>query len=431
MMSAAHIRNGIVGSILLLLLAMVPAQAQKKFDKYRDKAQAAYEDGNYKSALKFSDKLITKSIAKLGPNNPYLPYAYINQAQTLLENGILVEVDTTVGTALDLSIKAFGETSQEYAAILLKAVNVMLDYGQILKAKLYLDESKEIVEGTNAYEELKTAYVRAEARVLMEQGYYREAIRFIDEKLPELQGLTSETITFQDQDGQTQSISLSKEEYKRNFQEYARLLTLKGNIFRKQGNYTSSDSAFIYAEAWILTKLNRNDRVMAENVYWQTRMLDDNGAIGFPEQGYEKALRILSKSAHPAHRLFVDINESYIKYLIRTREVVKAGNLERLFEKNNRKYYGQRSLNYIRTATLQLENAFVDGNFKRLENNTLKLIAATNVVPSNHPVVVEWLDFLHKVAVAEGRYDDAKTYLEGALNLKEDLYGPDAPEYHA
>ncbi|HAA10226.1 MAG TPA: hypothetical protein DCE41_00465 [Cytophagales bacterium] len=431
MMSAAHIRKGIVGSFLLLLLAVAPAHAQKQFDKFQDKAQAAYEEGNYKAALKFNDKLISKSTAKLGASNSYLPYAYINRAQILLDNGILVEVDTTVGTALDMSAAIFGEDSQEHAAILLKAVNVMLDFGQILKAKEFLDKSLHNVEGTAAYEELKTAYVRAEARVLMEQGYYREALRFIDQKLPELQGLTSETITFKDQNGQTQSVSLTKDEAQRNFQEYARLLTLKGNIFREQGNYTSSDSAFIYAEAWILAKLNRNDRVMAENVYWQTRMLDDNGAIGFPEQGYEKALRILSKSAHPAHRMFVDINESYIKYLIRTREVVKAGNLERLFEKNNRKYYGQRSFNYIQTATLQLENAFVDGNFKRLETNTLKLIGATHIIPSNHPVVVEWLDFLHKVAVAEGRYDDAKTYLEGALNLKEDLYGAEAPEYHA
>lgn len=419
------------GSLLVLLvLATSSLQAQRQFDKFRDKAERAHSLGKYKQAMRFTDKLIRKSLKKLGPDNPYLAFAYITQAQTMLDNGQLAEVDTLVAMAIDASARAFGDATVEHASILLKGVNVMLDFGQILRAKEMLDTSKALVEGKSAYQELQVAYVRAEARVLLEQGYYRDALTFIDEELMNLQGLTNEVISFVDQDGNMQSVSLSKSERVANYREYARLLTLKGNIFRKQGNYTSSDSAFLFAESWILSKLKRNDLVLAENLYWQTRMLDENGAQRLPESQYEKAARIASKSVKPSHNIFVDIQENLIKHLIRTRQRAKAGNVERIFEKSNRKYYGRFSFHYIKVATLQLEYAFVDQNFRNLERNTLKLLNATDLIPSHHPERIKWLEFLHRVALVDQDLEKAYFYLQGALDLKAQLYGTEAPEYH-
>ena len=56
----------------LLLILPVGQSTAQKWDKYIGKAEAIYEEGDYKKSLKQISKLKAKSIQKLGPSNKYL-----------------------------------------------------------------------------------------------------------------------------------------------------------------------------------------------------------------------------------------------------------------------------------------------------------------------------------------------------------------------
>ena len=414
----------------VFLMALAPAHAQKKYDKYQANMMDAYGIGDYKKALKFADKLILKSREKLGSSNAYLPYAYISRAAIMNDNGELAEVDTTVKTGLDLGSRIFGETSPEYAYLLLQASQVMLDYGSVLRANGLLEQSLALTEDTPAYEELKVIYVRAQARVMMAQGYYTDALKFIEEELSGLQGLTAESRSYVDENGNLQTEKIDRDVRQANFREYARLLIIQGNVYRLQGDFIKADNAFIMAQNWIKDHLGRNDATMAECLYWQTLMLDENGAEGLPEQEYMKALRIASKDLDPAHKLFVDINEALLAHLIKVGENSKANSVERMFEKTARKYYGRMNYHYLRLAFVQLEGDYRNERFRNLEQNTIKLLRATTVVPLDHPARIQWFDFGHRVAIVNEDYPRAYDYLQRSLELKAEIYGTESPEYH-
>ncbi len=85
-----------IQSILCLVLFsgcfLVTSNALAQYEKDPKKAQLAYIDGDYEGSNKDIDKVIEKSIKKIGENNKFIPIALIRQAIIQSALGILVDV---------------------------------------------------------------------------------------------------------------------------------------------------------------------------------------------------------------------------------------------------------------------------------------------------------------------------------------------------
>ena len=118
--------------VLIVLLSICPAFSQN-FDKYVEKYQNYYEKGEYEKAFKTNEKLISKSIKKLGKENKYLPYAYLNEAELRLNNQIIVGIDEALKNSILTSEKINGLKSPEYKQILEKSIKMYMYFSLVFE----------------------------------------------------------------------------------------------------------------------------------------------------------------------------------------------------------------------------------------------------------------------------------------------------------
>ncbi|MEQ6120659.1 CHAT domain-containing tetratricopeptide repeat protein [Reichenbachiella sp. MALMAid0571] len=404
--------------ILFCIVVIHTSYGQSKWEKILDKADDDYEIGNYEDARSTVDKLKKESIKSYGANSNYFAMAMALEAKYDVALGILKNVQASLDSAIQMSEGVSGVGSLEHAFILKDASQVMILYGDFQQAGAYLEDSYKVIkEQGGLNEDIQASFDVMKAEILVGKGFNKDALTLINGSLEYYRGRTLDVD------------DLKKKQIRERLRDYARMMMFKGNAFRKMGNYLSADSAFVFANEWILDNLKKSDILYSANQFYNTLLLEQNGMeVGAVVDKYEQAYLHTVRKYAPSHYITIMIQERLIKSYMKNDNKVKLRNMETEFRKTIKKDYGTKSINGIILETLDYD-VLSGGRDRGLENKVMKFLATDNVIPKYHSKRIDLLEFANKVALINGRNENSYNYLQQILEIKKELYGEDSPEY--
>lgn len=383
----------------------------QNWDKFFTKAAEKYEEGDYRKAQKYIDKLKKKAAKKIGSDNGIIANAYIQEAKIKVGLGTLIEAGQLLDQALALNETVNVDDPLEYGYIYKEAAQIMLMLGDCRTAESYKEKAwVSLQQNDEAAAQLKGEFDVMEAEILIGKGYYRQAIDLIDQLLPT-----------------PSPRSDSPEQVKR---DYASLLILKANALRKMGDYLSSDSAFIYNSKWIEDNLKKTDILYAENALLNTLLLKENGlSLDAQAELFGDAyIQAIRKHAN-SHMVIMDINNNLLQAYYADGDKARLKIVRNDYRKTLRKSFPENSIYHIEQEINDIYFEFADQDFKKLESRMNKILSS-KLIPKNHRLRIEVLEFVTTIGLLNSRHKNTERYQQLILGIKEKLYGPETPEYH-
>ena len=403
--------------IIVLCLAFHMASAQTKYDKKLEAADEYYEHGDYSKARAEIEKIKKSSTKTLGEKNDFMPIAKIREAQYDVALGELMNIEKSIKEGLELSRELNGADSEVHALLLKQSAEVMIMYGDYVKALSLVDEARKILDGKDLNEDLEASMDVLAAQIMVGRGYYKQAIELIDRRLEFYANRA------RNEDGRKSVVRERK-------REYARMVLFKGDAYRRMGDYLNADQTFVQNELWIEDNLRKADIVYSENKYLTTYMLEQNGMENDKViKGYEDADRLLINYYSLSHHVSVQIKNRLLKAYIKGEKSAKLLEGKEQFAKILKSEFGRESIHSVMLETLYFD-ALMGGKDVGLEDEVASMLAIVNVIPKLHPKRIELLEFAASIATINGRPDNVRKYLEEILTIKEKIYGKESPEYH-
>jgi len=418
--------------VLIIFFSYSDAISQSKYDKMLKDAETSYELGDYSKALGSLESFKKKAFKKLGKQSAYTPTYYLLHAKYNLASGYISEFEASLYTAISSSISINQENSLEHIIILIGGAELHNMNGSYLDARNYLTNAKKLFE-TSAHisDVIKAQWSLALAETLTGQGYYSEAIEILKEQEKFYVGRAVKQETFVDKSGNLSSRKLPEAEIAARYNEYARLLTLLGNAYGKQGNLKSSDSVFVYAANWIKRYMGESTIAYVNNQFLNANILIENGNEKLPKElTYSNTLSILKAKHKPTHYLAMGIFEETIKQLQRDDRSAALFNTKLEYEKMINKNYKSSSIYYVRLKAVEFDARLDKNKTNSLESDANKLLASTTSLPRNNILTANVTEFLYGLALSKKNYSNAEKYLNDIVEIKSSLYGSDAPEAH-
>jgi len=399
--------------ILALLSFNASGQSVKKYNKYIEKAEKKFEKGQYDKSLKFIGKLESKSTKKFGPENPFIAVAKLKKAKYNWALGQFKNYYDLNREAIAISKKVNGESSVSHGINLNDAAQNMVNYGNFVKAYDYLEKAIEIFENSSAADELYMSELKLKkAEILIAIGDFNNALKLITQE---------EAFYLQrtlDKDG-----NLSKKQLEKRYEDASRMITLKSNVLRHRGEIRRADSAFSTGENWIQDKLGRRNKYFVEHLFLFAEFLEENGTRDLPYSYYSDAY-IYSIPANGAnHPSTLKYLEKLVLNTIHENNINRALAFYRDLEKILKTDFEKTSSHFVKLATISFESDLKKGDISKVQNAAAKLSSDKNLLPADHPIRIELLETLAKVAAAKNQYKNAENYLEEIIRLKSQLYG--------
>jgi CHAT domain-containing protein len=417
--------------VLALLLSVCYTAGQSKYDKILKAAEANYELGDYAKAKSSLEKLKSKTSKKLGKQNPYIPIYYLLTAKYSLASGYMSEFEANLHSAIHMSISINQELSQQHLLILIGAAELHNQNGNYIDAINNLNKAKSVMEsGAFANEVIKAQWNTAMAEALTGQGYFKESIEMLKEleKFYVGRAVKQETVV---ENGNLKTRKLSDEEIAARYNEYARLLTLLGNAYGRQGSLKSADSVFAFAANWIRKNLGEYTIPYVRNQFLNANILVENGNETLPKDlEYSRILEKLKAKHKPTHYLAMGIYEEAIKQLQRQNRSAALFNTKLEFEKMINKNYKPASIYHVRLKAVEFDAKLDKNKTQTLEADANRLIANNFTLPRNNIVTANVTEFLYGLAIHKKNYQHAERYLQDIIEIKTALLGSDAPEVH-
>ena len=414
---------------------LVLAQEGGKYSKALTKADAQYEEGNYIKANKTLNKFKNKVVKKYGAKNEYLPLYYIRRSKFNLAEGLLLDFENSIQQSISASTAIYGEASDKHAVTLLKVGEILALYGDFVRSEEYIRSAQETLKSAEKLNDnLKAKIDITLARVLTGRGFYNEALKFLDDNLDYFRKRAVTKESFLDDKGRLQSRKLPEEEVKERLSEYATLLTLRANIFRKRGSYNDANSAFGTAKRWIAKNLGTSSLTYVNNQLDFGQFLLENGLRDFSssdvkDERFDKTLNNLKKNHEESHYLAFELYELLLKQYLASDSKAKYRNLKVEYEKAIKRNFKSNSLHRINLETIEF-----DSKLDRQKTNNLARQALTQAnstaLPKNHKKRIQIIDVLYRLALQNKDYYAALVNLEDIMEIKKELYGEDSPEYH-
>ena len=419
---------------LTLIFFIVCSVSYGQWDKYFDKADEQYEEGDYVKAKKTLAKFKKKAAKKKSESAAYMPAYYLREARFNLASGVLVGFENSLEQAISSSKEVNGENSTAHALNLLETGEILVHYGNFSKAFTYVEEAENTLKQANTLDDDAVAQVNlAKAEILTGQGYYNEALAFIDQHINYFQSRAVYKETYVDESGKLKTRKLPENEVAERLINFARLLTIKANTFRKKGNYNSADSAFTRAEEWIKINLGNGSVPYANNQFLHGKLLVENGIDidRMPNNiKFERTLSNLKKQHEEAHYLAFDLFEALLKQYLQYDKKSKYHNLKVEYEKAIKRNFPRTSLHYLNLETIEFDSKLAHDKTKNLEDKAVAILTTVKALPKNHRKTLDILDFLYRLALQKQSYAAAEQNLSDIIEIKKNLYGEQSPEYH-
>ncbi|RUA34396.1 MAG: hypothetical protein DSY77_05315 [Bacteroidetes bacterium] len=402
-------------TFLLLTVGQSNLHAQniKKFNKYVEKAEKHFEKGNYDKAIKFTDKLIKKSTKKFGAENRFVAVGNLKRAKYNWALGQFNDYYQLHESAITISEKLNGENTISHGINLIDAAQNMMNYGNYVKADDYLNKAIAIFSSASNIDEIYMADLKLrKAEILIAIGDYNSALKLINEEEAFYLQRTLE-----------KDKKLDKKELEKRYEDAARLITLKSNVLRHKGEIRRADSAFSTGENWIKDKLNRRNKYYAHHLFLFAQMLEENGTQDLPYSYYSDAY-IYSISANGQnHPHTLEYLEKLIINTINENNINRALAFYKDLEKILKSNFEKNSSHFVKLATISFESNLRKGDIKKVEDAAAKLSDDKNLLPADHPIRIDLLNTLVKVAGAKNQFQNSENYLEEIIKIKSKLYG--------
>ncbi len=403
-----------MGLLALLIAGLHPVIAQK-WNKTYDKLDAKYEVGDYATAKKGILKVEKKVRKKLGANSPVLATTLLRKAKYNNGLGLLIEVESVLEEAIELSNAVNGDQPAEHGYLLKEGAKILVEYGNYRKAQDYVDSARLVLESSgNLIEDIEVELKVLDAQILMGKGFYQEAIALVDEQTPFFQ--------------QRVAAASKKDEEPR--AELGALLIAKANALRLMGDYLRSDSAFISNEVWLGDELGKTHMLYARNQYLNTKLLEENGLeVKAQADRYEDIYKLAIRKYQNSHKVIMDIRESLLKAFYENNNNSKRKLVQGELKKTLRKSFPKRSIHTLADDLVRLNYRYLSEDLDAVEKRIARLMSDSRI-PGSHEYRVMILEFANNVARLRGNTKNTESYLNEILDIKEYLYGDESANYH-
>ncbi len=431
----------LLSTALLLAFSMALAQTKPepkpdknllKFEKSLIKPEESFATGDYKAAKNALAKAKKKINAKLGGQNTFTATMFLMDAKYDLGLGMPKDFDWNLQSALKANASANSETSEKYAAMLLDAAELHNQNGSFRLAREHIDVAQKVIDvGTFNKDVIRIRLDIILAESMVGQGYWNDAIKLARSREGYFSKRAVKQETVPDGKGGLKSRKIPEEELNQRMNDYARVLTLIGNAYGRQGNLKSADSAFGFAATWIRKNINDHSLAYIKNQFYNATMLAENGVEDLPKSlEYDRTLTILRAYYYPSHFLGVPIYEAYLKELLRDDETAKYSNTMAEYERLVNKEFPEKSIYNVRLKAVEFDKSLDAEKTKDLEKKAVALLANTQTLPRFNILTAETNEFLSELAIRQKNYGGAEKYLKEVIDIKTDLYGATAPELH-
>jgi len=418
--------------IILFLFWGANQSVAQNWEKMLTKINSTYEIGDYIKTKKYLVKLKKKTAKKLGKENKYIAEFYLLSARNNLAQGMLTDFSTDIDKALAMSERVFTANSEEHVIYMNRASSLLILNGEILKAFNLANQAQEITEKLNASERLAALTKLNLSAVYSGMGFYEKSISFIDENKDYFLGRAITKESYVDpKTGKLKTKRLPQKEVNQRLDEYAQLINLRANTYRLMGDFKKADTEFELAGDWISNNLGKSNLRYIENQLNHGDLLSENGTNEkVTREYYETALSKLKKDHSEAHFLALEVYESLLKNYLDNNDNSRFKNLKSEYERVIKKYFNKKSLVYIKLETIEYSKKLDEQKPKDIENSCLGLLTDYKIIPANHKERIKLYEYAYRAALQSGQYNNADSYLDKVLEIKANLYGSDAPEYH-
>jgi CHAT domain-containing protein len=430
----------LIGVILVFLFFAFPANAQKQYDKALAKADKYYNSGNYAKALAALKKYKSMVTAKLGTNNAYMVKYHLRDARYNLAYGILTNFDGSLNQAQATSIAAFGENSLNHAVTLIEVAEIYNQYGYYRLSRELLSKAEPAIQ-TSAQDNpsVKVKYILALADAMIGQGFSNDGIALLraNESLVASRAVTKEVTT---EDGKLKSKPVPPEELNERFTGYARLLSLITLAYGKKGDIDSVEISHNFTRPWLTKNLRTLDEkdislILVRADYIYTKMYAENNDGIVPPKlpkyaDFGTQLDALKKTGvSPSIPMAHDVYLSLLDQLQREDNKTRYSNVKAEYERMLNKYFNKESVLRINLKAIEFDAKLQKDRIQNIETDALNTLSSKSL-PRNHPTTIHILDFLYTVSVQLRKYQGAESYLNQNIDVKKELYGEQAPEFH-
>ena len=236
--------------LFFLLFFSASAFSQKKYDAQLKKADAKYESGYYAKAIKQLGKF-KNQIGRLGKENAYTPIYYLREARYYWASGLVSGFDVSLENAAKTAQNVYGQNSEKHLDLLLEISDAYMSYGNFLKASEYLNSVQENLNPEGHSEALFARSKLFHGKILSEQGYYKDALKYIQEVESYFKNRLSTKEKYFDDKGKEHTRKLTEEELKQRYSDYAQIISFKARTYGKMGNLEQGYNHYENARDWI------------------------------------------------------------------------------------------------------------------------------------------------------------------------------------
>lgn len=398
---------------ILFLIVCNPVFSQK-FDKYVDKYNTYYEKGALEKAYKINEKLKKQSIKKLGADNKYLPYVYLNEAELQLYSQVIVGVDELLNNSILLSTKLSGKESTEYEQILKKSIALYAGLGNYHKVEQIFSE----LDSALSFDKLTSSSQLQLIEVYLKQGFHNKSLELISNNLNEFRARATDSPGKKDE----------KERWK---YEYATILNFAAENYLLRGELQKADSILNSNDDWFNKNLNKKDR---ESVYQEILfafLYDARNDRKQAQSNFEKAYRHSASGRKDFDPFVLKIQEqlilAYIRYDRKGRLREEQEHFKNLIKKN----YNKKSfLNQV-LLNVEMEQVIAqNGSPKRIQSMATKIANDVVSLPPNHELKIKAKQKLYELELFSNNYPVALINLKSLNGIINNLYGATSPKYH-
>ncbi len=398
----------------LLLLIGNFAIAQN-FDKYIDKYQKYYDNGDFEKAYQTNEKLKKKSIKKLGDKNKYLPFVYLNKAELQLSKQIIVGIDDALINSIRTTESISGKESQEYAIVLEKSIKLYAELQLFTRVEELIHELDSV---TPAGQKLSSKHITNLAEVYLRQGYHNKSLQYILDHIAYLSSASKN--------------AKGKKEDKllRNY-HYAMLLNYAAENYILKGELQKADSVLNSHDSWFGKNLSKND---GPSIYQEVLFAHLNDARNLNDAAlkfYEKAYSH-SKNGRKSYDKFVlkiqaQLTLAYIRYGKKGKMNSGVADFKKLALDNYPKSsFLNEAGKYLEIKKMIAQNADqseIAGLAVQISNNTFTL-------PIFHELKIKSNEILIDFDLISDHYNSAITHQKKINESNEHIYGSSSPKFH-
>ncbi len=404
-------------SLFTVVFILMAVTATSQYQKIITKAEEKYDVGDYSAAGKLIASMKKKVAKKIGPKNPYSAIGFIKEAKFNIGLGYLNEVLDPLDKGIAMSEEVNGTESAEHGLILSEAADILITYGHYRFAEDYVEKAKKAFEASSSLNEDIEANLEVQkAQILTGKGYYREAVNLVD----------NQTDFYKRRAASEEGSKKDREALK---EDFAKLLIVKANALRLMGDYLRADSAFVYNQEWIDDNLKKSHLLWAENAFLNAKLLEENGlSVDAQAKLFEDAYVWAVRKYNFSHNTVMTMQANLMRAYHRNGQKARLKITEADFKKAL-KEFKKTSIHNLAKDKMELSFDLADQDLKKLENKVNELLTEP-AVPKHHKERIELLEFAKQVALLSGKHKNTEGYDLQILEIKEELIGQEAPEYH-